>query len=81
MSEFQVMWIRPTIYVGIAGEAIDGFLVRIVLYPWNEARDLKLPDNTAELIKEAAELEIAKREGVDALSGATPGTSKRSKKS
>jgi len=69
MASYSVEWIRPTVYVDLAGQAVDGFLVRIVLYPWNEARDMKLPDATAELIAEAAELEVKKRAAVDALSG------------
>lgn len=81
MSSYIVSWIRPTIYVDNAGSAVDGFAVRIVLYPWNEARDLKLPDATAELIKEAAEAEIVKREGVDKLFDASPPPAKKAKKS
>jgi len=81
MAEYKVMWIRPTVYVGIAGEAIDGFVVRIILYPWNEARDLKLTDATAELISEAAEVEIEKRLKVDALGETPPAATKRTKKS
>ena len=81
MAEYTVEWIRPTIYVDNAGSAVDGFAVRIVLYPWNEARDLKLPDATKELIKAAAELEIEKREGVDSLFEGSSNPPKKPKKS
>lgn len=81
MAEYRVEWIRPTIYIDQAGQAVDGFQVRIVLYPWNEARDLKLKDATAEMIGEAAEIEVAKRQAVDELTGAGGEPQKKAKKS
>jgi len=81
MAEYTVEWIRPTIYVDNAGSAVDGFTVRIVLYPWNEARDLRLPDATAELISEAAEAEVVKRQAVADLFENPPAPTKRTKKS
>ena len=81
MAEYKVMWIRPTVYLGLGGEAVEGYKVRILLYPWNEVRDLQLPDNTAELIDEAAKIEVEKRLGVDALGETPPTTTKRAKKS
>lgn len=67
MASYTVSWIRPTVYVDNAGQAVTGFKVRIVMQPWNEARDLQLPDATAELIDKAAEAEVKKRVEVDAL--------------
>jgi len=81
MAEYTVEWIRPTIYVDNAGSAVDGYKVRIVLYPWNEARDLELPDATAELIKAGAEAEVEKREGVDKLFEGSSEPTKKPKKS
>ena len=81
MAEYTVEWIRPTIYVDNAGSAVDGFAIRIVLYPWNEARDLKLPDATAELISEAAEAEIVKRQAVADLFEPSATPAKKPKKS
>lgn len=81
MAEYSVEWIRPTVYIDLAGQAVDGFQVRIVLYPWNEARNLKLKEATAELINDAALIEVAKREAVDELTGAGGAAPKKPKKS
>jgi len=52
-----------------AGSAVKGLTVRITMYPWNEARDIFVPEATPEAIKKAALAEIKNREALDKLSG------------
>lgn len=52
MPSYTVEWTRPRVYVDPAGQAVDGFQVRILIQPWNEARDL--------FLKKATKAEISK---------------------
>lgn len=68
MASYSVEWTRPTVYLDNAGAAVKGYQVRITLYPWNEARDIELPDATPEAIAKLAEIEVKKRANLDKLS-------------
>lgn len=61
MPSYKVEWVRPTVYLDNAGFAVEGYQVRITIYPWNEGRDLKMKDANAEAIHELALTEIEKR--------------------
>lgn len=67
MPSYTVEWTRPTMILDQAGQARDGFQVRIILYPWNEARDLKVYDIDEKTIKKAAETAVKARAALDKL--------------
>lgn len=67
MASYKVEWTRPRVYVDVAGQAVDGFQVRILMMPWNEARDLYLKDANKEAIDELAVAEVKKRAKVAEL--------------
>jgi len=69
MASYKVEYIRPTVYLDNAGFAVTGYQVRITIFPWNEARDLNVPDTAPETIHPKAVEEISKRAALDELTG------------
>ena len=67
MASYTVDWIRPTVDLDNAGQAVSGFQVRITILPWNEARDLFVKEATNKEIAKVAEKAVREREGVDKL--------------
>lgn len=67
MASYKVDWIRPTVYIDNAGMAVNGYQVRIIIQPWNEARDINVKDPSAETIKGAATAEVVRRAAIEEL--------------
>lgn len=68
MASYKVEWVRPTTYIDDAGQVKTGHQVRIVIYPWNEVRDINVERDEPDLIKEAAHEAIVRRFAMDKLS-------------
>ena len=69
MASYTVDWIRPTVDLDNAGQAVTGFQVRITILPWNEARDLFVKEATSKAIAKVAEKAVRDREAVGSLVG------------
>ena len=67
MASYTVDWIRPTVDLDNAGQAVTGHQVRITLWPWNEARDIFVKEATAKNIAKVAEKAVHEREAVGKL--------------
>lgn len=67
MASYSIQFIRPTVIIDEAGTPLKGFLVRILIYPWGEARDLELVSDDPVLINEAAKATIINRLALDKL--------------
>jgi hypothetical protein len=67
MASYSIQFIRPTVIIDAAGTPVKGFLVRILIYPWGEARDLELTSTDPIAINDAAKAEIINRAALDKL--------------
>ena len=67
MASYSIQFIRPTVIIDAAGAPLKGFLVRILIYPWGEARDLELPSDDPTVINDAATAAIVNRAALDKL--------------
>ena len=67
MASYSIQFIRPTVIIDEAGTPLKGFLVRVLIYPWGEARDLELPSDDPKEINDAATAAIVKRAALDKL--------------
>jgi len=70
MASYTIELVRPTVYVDEAGDPVSGFRVRILIYPWGEARDLELPTDDPRTIREAAIQAIKRRAAMDKMAEA-----------
>ena len=67
MASYSIQFIRPTVIIDEAGTPLKGFLVRVLIYPWGEARDLELPSDDPKAINDAATAAIVNRAALDKL--------------
>ncbi len=67
MASYSIQFIRPTVIIDEGGAPVKGFLVRILIYPWSEARDLELTTDDPKAINDAATAAIINRAALDKL--------------
>ena len=67
MASYSIQFIRPTVIIDEGGAPVKGFLVRILIYPWGEARDLELTVADPQAVNDAAVAEITNRAALDKL--------------
>lgn len=68
MASYSVQYTRPTIIIDPGGSPVNGFLVRVVLYPWGEARDLELTTDDPQAVHDAATMAIKNRAALERMS-------------
>ncbi len=68
-QKFVIESVKDTTYLDQADQVIDGVLVRVRLTDFDEVRNIKVKNDNPELIRDACEDLVSKREKIDSLGG------------